>query len=71
MTYRTKTKPRLTRHQFEQLVSGTWTSLSGGRYRSNGKFKTAVQPGWKLFHDGQHVIRARTWLELARGLKLI
>ena len=63
-------KKGLTRNQFENLISGDWVERANGRFRQNGDFKTAVEGGWKLFQGKNFTIRGRTWVEIARTLKL-
>ena len=63
-------KARLTRKQFEALFTGEWEVKVGDRYRVNGKLQTTVEKGWKIFRTEGGAIRSRTWIEIAKALKL-
>ena len=63
---------RLTRSQFEKLITGQWESHHGGRVRINGPFVTSVKPGFKnlfIIHGkNNQMVSKRTWLEIAKEL---
>jgi len=58
----------LTRHQFEKLIKGTW--IKEGRRRQNGKFFTWVFNNQKFVTDGKSTLRAGSWSEIAKALRL-
>lgn len=65
-------KDRMTRREFERHFAGDWAETSGGRYRTNGEFKTWVSAdGWKYIHDGNVGLRSRSWLDLAHELEIL
>ena len=65
-----RTKKRLSRSQFESLLSGDWEKVHGDRARINGPFVTTVRPGSKLLLFKDQRITKRTWLEIAKELLL-
>lgn len=65
-----KRKKTLSRYGFEQLIGGYWQEKAGDRYRENGEFRTFVVPGQKCIQNGNQVLKARTWRQLAQALEL-
>ena len=59
---------KLNRRQFEALIGPGWTE--DGKAHHNPPFKTWVWPGWKYVSDGEVILRARTWREIANKLEL-
>ena len=67
-------KKRMSRKQFESLFAGKWEEMRNGMYRKNGKYETTTKDGWKIFKFGSnqgYAVRAKTWREIAKTLKLI
>ena len=65
-------RKRLTRVQFERLITGKWESHHGDRVRINGPFVTSVSPGKKnlfIVHGkNNQMVSKRTWLEVAKEI---